>query len=81
VLWRTLVAQAHVYRALMVAFDASATLRPQLVVEFPAAERPRFDWWTGTPPDDADDPVPAASEWLAERLGRLLFVGDDSPTA
>jgi hypothetical protein len=78
VLWRILVAQAHLYKTFLSVRDASLWSGQQpLAVMSPmtAAERTRLDWRTRQ--EDAPDvevleePFTAAERYLAERLGNL----------
>ncbi|HEX5808388.1 MAG TPA: hypothetical protein VFY25_06955, partial [Anaerolineales bacterium] len=71
ILWRMLIAQTHIYRALL-ATERGGPVRP-----IPINERINLDW-RQTPTEASDEkvlqePFSVAEEYLRPRLGRELW--------
>jgi hypothetical protein len=78
VLWRILITQAHLYRALVRTSDKDSNSFANPVEVFDIQERNDFDWRPSgseaTVEEAIEWPFSAARDYLAQRLERLEYV-------
>jgi hypothetical protein len=81
VLWRILITQAHIYRALVRSSDKGSNTNP--VEAFDIRERNDFDWRPSgseaTVEEAIEWPFSAAQDYLTERLARLDYTRAQLP--